>query len=301
VIGSTGVAPPQQVPNPSVPDGDLAVAGPEAPAAAGTPGGPVAESYLSFDMSSVPVGSTITSFKLSLPVDGSGVSANASAASIVACAPKAAWSGGESAAAYGGKPADACDVHSPKLTAADGGKRFTVDIAPLAQQWVKPNALDLGVAIRDNPANSSTLYQVVFGPASALAQMTASVTFRAASAGPIVAGGGASLPPRPVASVPPSNPAPLPTVAPPPPGAPVQVASAPPAPVVAPTRTVVAAAIRPADRSSPPLGFWVALVLVVLLLGATTFVLADVRPLPTTTPDRGVARALRSRLTLTHR
>ncbi len=299
VIGSTGVAPPQQVPNPSVPDGDLAVAGPEAPAAAGTPGGPVAESYLSFDMSSVPVGSTITSFVISLPVDAKGVNANAAGAPIVACAPKAAWSGGEAAAAYGGKPADSCDVHSPRVT-AKGANSYTVDIASIAQQWVRPNALNLGVAIRDNPSNTSTLYQVVFGPATALARLTASVTYRPSTVpGPIVAGGGATAPPVPSAPSAPGNPGPLPTVAPPPVSSPAQVAS-PPAPVVAPTKPATAA-IQPADGSSPPLGFWIALVLIVVLLGTTTVVLADPRLLPTATPDRGVAKALRTRLALMHR
>lgn len=303
VIGSTGVAPPQPVPNPSVPTGDLAVAGPEAPAAAGTPAGPVAESYLAYDLSSVPVGSTITSFIVSLPVDAGGVNANPIGASIVACLPKTAWSGGESAAAYGGKPADSCDVHSPKVAAADGGKRYTVDIATIAQQWLKPNALNLGVAIRDNPSNTSTAYQVVFGPASALSHLTASVTYLppGPGAGPIVAsaGGGTTAVP------PPNNPAPSTQV---PPVAPVPATSAqpaqvvtPPAPVVAPTAPMVASASKPADGSAPPLGFWIALVLILMLLVTTTFVLADPRAPPTLTPDRGVARALRSRLMLTHR
>ncbi|MGN6473436.1 MAG: hypothetical protein ACTHK4_07280 [Mycobacteriales bacterium] len=302
VIGSTGVAPPQQVPNPSVPAGDLDVAGPEAPAAAGTPAGPVAETYLSYDMSSVPVGSTITSFVISLPVDSGGVNANASAASMVACLPKAAWSGGESAAAYGGKPADACDVHSPKVAAADGGKRYTVDIAAIAQQWLKPNALNLGVAIRDNPANTSTAYQVVFGPASSLTHVTASVTYvpPGQGAGPIVApGGSTAVPPPPSASAP-SVPVPPVATVPVPTGQPAQVAT-PPAPVVAPTAPAVALAAKPADRSTPPLGFWVGLVLIALLLATTTFVLADPQVNPTLTPDRGVARALRTRLMLTHR
>lgn len=303
VIGSTGVAPPAPAPNPSVPSGDLAVAGPEAPAAAGTPAGPVAETYLSFDMSSVPAGSTITSFVLSLPVDAGGVNANPAGASIVACAPKTAWSGGEAAAAYGGKPADACDVHSPKLAAADGGKRYTVDIAAIAQQWVKPHALNLGVAITDNPANTTTVYQVVFGPAAALARLGASVTYRppGAGTGPIVATGGTATSaappptaPAPSTQVPPVSPAPLPT------GPSAQVSN-PPAPVVAPTTPAAAAATRPSDGSAPPLGFWIALALVVMVLATAAFVLADPRVSPSRTPDRGVAKALRTRMMLTHR
>jgi hypothetical protein len=302
VIGGTGAAPPQQVPDPLVPAGDLAVAGPEIPAAAGSAQGPLAETYLAFDMSSIPVGSTITSFDLSLPVDPGGVSADPLGASIIACTPKAAWSSGQGAASYEGKPADACDVHSPKLTPTNGGKTYTANIAAIAQQWLKPNALNLGVAIRDNPANSATVYQVVFGPASALGQLTARVTYRApAAAGPIVAGaGGKATSPSPVAAVPPTNvvapPAPPPSSS----GQPAQV-STPPAPVVAPRSPATLATAQPADGSTPPLGFWIALALVVLLLGATVVVLADPRVVVVRTPDRGVAKALRSRLILTPR
>jgi hypothetical protein len=195
-------------------------------------------------------------------------------------------------------------VHSPKVTSSDGGKHYTVNIADIAQQWVRPNALNLGVAISDNPANTSTVYQLVFGPATALSHLTASVTYRpSAQPGPIVAGGGASsaASPPPAASAPAvatGPPPPIP-VASPPSGQPAQVA-APPAPVVAPPAPTVALALKAAG-SAPPFGFWIALVLILLLLGATTVVLADPSVSPTQTPDRGVARALRARLSFTPR
>jgi hypothetical protein len=204
------------------------------------------------------------------------------------------------ASAYGGKPTDACDVHSPKLRSVDGGARYTVDIADLAQKWVKPDALNLGVAITDNPANSTTIYQVVFGPAAALSEMTASVTYLppAGHPGSSSAAGGAVAPP----SGPTPAPGHVPTITfePLPPGMPAEVAQ-PPAPTVAPATPVVAMTVQPSDPSSPPLGFWVALVLIVLLLGATTFVLADPRTSTVIHTDRGFAKALRSRLTLMHR
>jgi hypothetical protein len=299
-IGSTGIAPPAQVPDPSVPNGDLAVAGPEVPAAAGLPAGPVAETYLAFDLTAVPVGSTITSFIVSLPVDAKGVSADPLGAQLIACAVRTGWAGGLQASAYGGKPTDACDVHSPKLKAVDGGDRYTVDIADLAQRWVSSNALNLGVAITDNPANSTTIYQVVFGPASVLGKLTAAVTYLAPD-------GGAAGQPNAGGAVPPPTAAPTPghvpaTFEPLPPGMPAEVAQ-PPAATVPSVAPVVAMTVQQGDSSAPPLGFWIALVLVVLLLGTTTFVLADPRNANAITihPDRGVAKALRSRRTLMHR
>jgi hypothetical protein len=267
------------------------------------PSGPLAETYLLFDMTAVPVGSTITSFVISLPVDPKGVSADPAGAAIIACPPKTGWSGGGQASAYGGKPTDACDVHSPKVSAAQDGGHYSVDIAGLAQRWVRPNGLNLGVAITDNPANSTTVYQVVFGPQSALTGLTASVTYLPPAA-----------PPRTVA--PPSDgsggsgagsgtsasggPAPVPTFEPVPPGMPAEVAQ-PPAPTVAPVTPTEAMTLKSSDTSSPPLGFWVALALIVLLLGTTTFVLADPRVAVSLTPDRGVAKALRSRLSVLQR
>lgn len=302
-VGNTGIAPPAALPDPSVPGGDLAVAGPEAPAVAGLPAGPIAETYLSFDMSEVPAGSTITSFVISLPVDAKGVTADPAGAAIIACAPKTGWSGGQEAAAYGGKPADACDVHSPKLRPVDGGRRYTVDIAGIAQRWVRPGGLNLGVAITDNPANTLTAYQVVFGPGTALTGLTALVTYGAPA--------GSSQPDtsRPVEGAGPgtgvvdtggSAHVPVISLGPLPPGLPAEVAQ-PPAPAVAPVAPVVAASIKDADSSTPPIGFWIALVLIVLLLGTTTFVLADPRVAVSLHSDRGVTKALRSRLTLMQR
>ncbi|HVT64792.1 MAG TPA: hypothetical protein VHD81_06545 [Mycobacteriales bacterium] len=299
-IGSTGIAPPAQVPDASVPNGDLAVAGPEAPAAAGLPAGPVAETYLAFDLAQVPVGSTITSFVVTLPVDAKGVSADPIGASMIACPVRTGWAGGLQASAYGGKPTDGCDVHSPKLRAAGGGDHYTVDITDLAQRWVTPNALNLGVAITDNPANSTTIYQVVFGPASALAHLAASVTYippEPQDVPPPTAGG--AVVPRPAPAPTPGH-VPVITFEPLPPGMPAEVAQ-PPAPTVAPVTPVVAMTVQPGDSSAPPLGFWIALILIVLLLGTTTFVLADPRNATAIHPDRGVAKALRSRLTTMRR
>jgi hypothetical protein len=299
VIGSTGIAAPVAVADPTVPGGDLAVSGPELPAAAGSPAGPLAETYLAFDVSEIPVGSTITSFKVVLPVDSRGVTVDEAGASIIACAPKSSWAGGLFASAYSGKPADGCNAHSPRLRKGSG-HTYGVDIASIAQRWVEPDALNLGIAITDNPGNSLTAYQVVFGPGAALSKLTASVTYRVpgtGEVGPIVASssgsGGAAAPsadggsPMPgLVSVVPVGP--LPT------GLPPDVAgeSDPSTQAVAP---IVVADVRPAGSSAPPLGFWFALMLIVLLLGTTTFILSDPDVPLGLIGDRGVTRALRAR------
>jgi hypothetical protein len=256
-----------------------------------------------FDVTDIPVGSTISSFVISLPVDPKGVTVDPLGAGMVACAVKTGWSGGQEASPYTGKPTDGCDVHSPKLKSVDGGDRYTVDIAAIAQRWVKPGGLNLGVAITDNPANTVTAYQVVFGPAAALAKLTAAVTYRA----PGTAAGAADVPAEPVAPGPQTEVTdsdagadPVITFGPLPPGMPAEVAK-PPAPTVASATPVVAMTLQSSDSSVPPLGFWVALVLIVALLATTSFVLADQRVAITVDLDRGVAKALRSRLSPTHR
>lgn len=274
--GVTSIALSGDVPDPAVPAGDLAVAGPETPAAAGLQAGAIAASYLAFDLTKVPVGSTITSFVVSLPVDTKGITADVTGASMVACAVQTGWAGGLEASAYGGKPTDGCDVHSPKLKAVDGGDRYTVDIAEIAQRWMKPDGLNLGIAITDNPANTLTVYQVVFGPETALAALTAAVTYVAPRAG-----GGSSdmqdtvVVPEPGASAG-SGGRPVITFEPLPPGMPAEVAH-PPVATPEPLTPVVAMTVGSGDLSAPPIAFWIAVVLIVLLLGATTFVLAEPR------------------------
>ncbi|MHB1712403.1 MAG: DNRLRE domain-containing protein, partial [Acidimicrobiales bacterium] len=183
-IGGTGISPPSPLTDPTVPAGDLAVAGPQ------QNGQPSKESYLEFDVSAIPAGSTITSFTISLPVDpnGTNFAPIGSQAPIVACTPTNNWSEGPGAQSFSGKPKDRCATSAPKVTTRNGGKIYTADIAPIAQQWVQPGGNNFGVAITDDPQNTSTAYQAVFGPATAIAQLTASVTYSP----PAAASGGGS-------------------------------------------------------------------------------------------------------------
>jgi hypothetical protein len=175
-VGAPG-SEPVALQDPTVPKGDLAVAGPE------QGGKPQKETYLSFDMSSVPAGATILAFSITLPVDpaGTNLTPSGGADPIVACTPLGSWSPGP-AQPFSQKPDDHCPAGAPKLEAASSGKSFRVDIATIAQAWVGPGATNTGVAITDDPANTTTVYQAVFGPATALAGLSAQVTYQPATA-----------------------------------------------------------------------------------------------------------------------
>lgn len=318
-IGGQGVAPPSSMSDPSVPAGDLAVAGPEGPdgtqstpsQSSATQTGPEKETYLAFDMSAVPEGATITAFRLTLPVDPAGGNVNLSDTKIVACAPQQDWSAGSGADSFSGKPTDNC-TGAPVVSPGKGDTSFSVNIPALAQTWVQPGGLNFGVAITDSPNNTTTAYQVVFGPSSALTGLTATVSFlppartavnstqtssgaAAPSAGSAAAlasgstnassaGGGGGAPTA--VSLPSAAASPLA-------GTPGGGA----APVLAhsPTPTSTAT-LLPATSAQPIASFFLAGVGVLLLLLACSLVLGDATPPITGRPERGVRRALRARL-----
>jgi hypothetical protein len=165
--------PPLALSDPTVPEGDLAVAGPQ------DAGEPAKETYLAFDLRAVPTGATITSFRVTLPVDPKGTTfvPTGVAPPIVACTPEGSWSPGPGDRPVSEKPPDACEPDAPRVVAVDHGTAYTVDLAPIAHAWTEVGGLDLGAAITNDPANTSTAYQVVFGPASALAKVRAVVTY----------------------------------------------------------------------------------------------------------------------------
>ncbi len=178
-IGGTGISPPSPLSDPTVPSGDLAVSGPEVNGQADK------ESYLEFDVSAIPPGSTIVSFVVKLPVDPNAgtqtTPQQVGAPPIIACLPRNSWSAGAGAESFSGKPADQCPSNAPKFATTDGGKTYSADITPIAQSWVQQGAINTGVAVTDDPSNSTSAYQVVFGPTSAITQLTASVTYQPAS------------------------------------------------------------------------------------------------------------------------
>lgn len=297
---------PATVQDPTVPSGDLVVAGPE------ENGQPQKETYLSFDVSVIPPGSQILSFVITLPVDPAGTNLTPSgvAAPIVVCEPKTSWSPGE-AQPFSQKPADACATGAPKVTTRDGGRSYSVDVASVAQSWVGPDGVNLGVAITDNPSNTSTAYQVVFGPGSTLTRLSASVTYippapsstggppstagsapgPAGGSGPSSAGVGGAL----VAPVTPATQGAAVPTAP-------AIASAPAVPATSvPTQSgsTIRRAVQPSGAgSSPPAGFWVAGALLLLMVAAAWLILQAPAVGGSGGPQRrrGVARLLDSQV-----
>jgi hypothetical protein len=289
-VGAPG-APPTQLRDPTVPSGDLAVAGPS------QSGQPQKETYLSFGLDAIPAGAQILSFTVTLPVDpaGTNVVPTGIAAPIIACLPLQSWAAG-GPQPFSGKPTDQCTDTSPKVTTKDGGKTYTVDIASIAQQWLAGSGSNVGVAITDDPSNTSSAYQVVFGPPSALQKLQASATYvpavTATTSVPPVASGSNAAPPAATASqgvsapapTVPSNPAAsLPSSSPgvsasAPATAPVPQAGSP-TPSTAPSP---AAARLRESGSFLPAGFWVAGLVLALMLVVSGAVLSS--------PAEGAAR-----------
>jgi len=304
-VGGSGLSPPSPLSDPSVPSGDLAVAGPEAN------NQPDKETYLEFALDSIPPGSTITSFKVRLPVDpnATSVAPTATAPPIIVCAPKGNWSGGPGAEPFSAKPDEACATNAPKVTSSDGGRTYVAEIAPIAQQWIEPGALNNGMAITNDPHNVSTAYQVVFGPSSALQGLSAAVTYLAPGnqTAPVATPAQSSAP------TPPADGAPVEIAPAPGPSSPAVASSPEPAPNVL-TTTVpagdgaaapLAAAPVPARPSAalaspgsiPPVGFWIIAVLLSMLLALVAATL-DAPPPPVATGRGQVARTLARRRAL---
>ena len=285
--------------DPAVPGGDLAVSGPT------SNGQPPAETYLRFDLTGIPAGATITALSLQLPVDSSATFAPVgTAAPVVVCAPEASWSASTGPQPISQKPAESCAVDAPVLKSVSSGHAYKVDIASIAQQWVGSPGSNFGIAITDDPHNSTTAYQIAFGPASALKQVEASVTYTPppASAAPSIPPATtpgtlpASVPTAPGFTPPPSvvTPAvttptvPSPGLAVPPPAA-STTTTAPPA-------ATPAAVKSPATASStPPAGFWIAGLLLALVVATCWYELGRVPARATVARRRGVARLLAQR------
>ncbi|HET6874427.1 MAG TPA: hypothetical protein VFH70_06590 [Acidimicrobiales bacterium] len=183
------VAGPVPASDPTVPSGDVAVSGPEVNSQAD------AETFLRFDLSAIPAGSTITSFVIVLPLDpqASQFTPSGVAAPIVACIPNGTWNPAVGPQPFKGKPAETCAPDAPRLKPTSNGHAYKVDIAAIAEQWLAQGNAGNGVAITDDPQNNSSSYQLVFGPAKALSAMTATVTYSPPPSPP--AAGGVAVPP----------------------------------------------------------------------------------------------------------
>jgi hypothetical protein len=135
-----------------VPDGDFAVAN------TASDGSSSKLSVLAFDIGSLEPGTTVDEFTLTLTLDGSpdATSINTAAAAPVACLPTRAWPTGDP-----GPMADAPAVNcTAKVAPKVDGSTYTFQLADLAQSWVDDQ--NLGVAIVNDPANTTTPFQLVF-------------------------------------------------------------------------------------------------------------------------------------------
>src|SRR3954453_6167596 len=139
-----------------VPDGDLAVA-----YTGNADKSSSKMTALSFDMSTVPAGSTVDAFTFSLTLDPAptATSFDAQSAAVVACPPTRSWPavlGGD----YTDQPTVAC---AHKVTPTVAGSTYTFKIPAIAQSWVDDQ--NLGIAILADPDAAAAPFQLVFGSA----------------------------------------------------------------------------------------------------------------------------------------
>lgn len=284
--------------DPAVPSGDLAVSGPDAN------GQPPAETYLRFDLTGVPAGSTITSLSLQLPVDSSSTFAPVgTAAPMVVCTPEASWSASTEPQPFSQKPAESCAVQAPLLKSTSNGQAYKVDIASIAQAWVGSPGSNFGIAVTDDPQNTTTAYQIAFGPAAALKQVEASVTYTLPQAAPAE-----TLPPATTlpATTPQSVPSvPLSTTTPESVPAVVTPSSVPSPGLAVPPPTSTTTTAPPAAPaavktpatagSTPPAGFWIAGLLLAALIATCWYELGRAPARAEVARRRGVSRLLAQR------
>jgi hypothetical protein len=264
-----------------VPDGDLAVAY--------TGNSDKSSSKmlaLSFDMSSLPSGSSVSAFSFSLTLDSApgATSFDTQGAAVVACLPTRSWPaqmGGD----YTNQPGVDC---RQKVTPDVNGNTYTFKIPAIAQTWLDDQ--NLGVALVADPDASAAPFQLVFAGAK---DAHADMTYKPA----VAFGSGSSL------DTSTSLPAAAPAGAAAPPAAlpagPSTGAAAAPAPIVAPASGPPASA-RPvaAVHTAPTLptkGFWAACLAVAALVLLASLVLGDPAPVAATTRSSRLDRVLRER------
>ncbi|HEX4655327.1 MAG TPA: hypothetical protein VH274_06270 [Mycobacteriales bacterium] len=290
------VAPPAPPPTePSgVPKGDVAVAN------TATDGSSSKMTTVAFQVGTLKAGATVDSFTLALTLDtgGGATNVNSSAAPVVACLPTRLWPAKEGGSANDEPPTDCSAKAVPKID----GDTYTFAISDIAQQWV--GDVNVGVALVNDPANTSTPFQTVFSVKSIKATMTYTPPVAAPPppppSSPGLGGSGigngagttsggsstgtSAAPPAPV-NLPPTGPT---TATTPTTGQSPQVAPTTPS-------TQPAAAVGKSTSSMPNGAFWLAGIAIALLVVVAAAVLADdAVPVPTATTTR-LGRVLRER------
>ena len=256
------------------------------------------ESFLRFDLLSVPQGATITKALVTLPLqpnDQENQSVAPDPAKVKACAAGEEGFAEVDAGAYDEKPSVDCKRLEAVATATPDGKAYSFDVTALATTWL--TEINDGIAIV--PATLTSPFQVVFRPG---AEARINVEYTPGSvvttdapvptvpvAPPVVQPGVGVAPPMDTGT----------TVAPP-------VAAAPqptPAPTVAPKPKVAQQPITNAagagglvEHNGLDAGFWLAALVGVVVIGAVSLVLgAPEVPVRSSSVQNGVGRALDER------
>lgn len=282
---------PEVIPGPTqatgVPDKDLVVA-----YKGDAEGKPEKVSYLAWDVSAIPLGSTVSRFEFTIKLDTAPTTVQAAPDGqykLIACGAVGDFTP-VAAGQFSDRPSDDCGAYAPgKYNATD--KSWTFDVAPYADAWAKGDPPS-GIGIL--PAKDSQApFQVVLQPGSTVktvVEYTAPEPVVAPVApppAPVV------QPPAPVANAPaPVIPVTVPQPAP-------QPAPPPAAPVVALPQshpvTPVARGVTFPAKSGLPGAFWAGALAAIALLGVASLMLGDATVPVEASRGRTVTRSLRER------
>jgi hypothetical protein len=283
--------PPATEPN-GVPEGDLAVA-----YTGNADKSPSKMTALSFAIGDVAPGSSVQQFSFSLTLDPqpTATSFNTVEAAVVACLPTRLWPA-ELHGDYTDEPTVDC---SKKVAPTVTGSTYTFKIPALAQTWVDDQ--NLGVAIVPDPDTAAAPFQLVFqgaksahgslvyAPAAPVADTGGSTPTTGTEGTPATASGD-----QPAATGPVTVPAvPLPPVA-------TGTGAVAPPPVVAGTPATVTPPTRPVavvrhTSAAPTAAFWLAMVVLAVVLVAASLVLGDPTPTAAVVTRSRLDRVLRDR------
>lgn len=252
------------------------------------------ESFIRFDLTTVPMDATIDSAVVTVPLqadDADNQNVAAAPEKVKACATgPEGFADGIDAGAYDEKPTVDCDRLNVVAKATSDGTAYTFDVTPLAKTWLT----DLNDGIALVPAKNDQPFQVVFQPGS---KATIAVSYTPATTvvdpvvPPVVA---PPVAPPPVYTPPIAQPNVAGPVAP----APQPQAPPAPRPTVAqrqqPIATVAGRGFT--EDNSLGAGFWFAAIAGVGLLGVISLILGSTEvPVVASSQRNGVGRALDER------
>lgn len=283
------VAPPGALPTPDVPPGDFPVS---------VVGGQAdKESFFQIDTSAIPQGSTVSSLVLTLHEDPAAQgNLNASSATIEARAVTGYMAGGAQGAPWANRPA--YDTTGPNATgkrAADGS--WTFELASIANLWASGQLSNSGLAIVPITPQQGQSYEVVTGavgtPAgpSVAGAYTPPAPGSAAAEAAGIESGPTDQSVAPVSISPDTSGAGLATTASPPVASTPLAAPSTPAPSNRATTNVRNIG---SSHRAPPWGFYLAVLVLIALIGASTLSLGDFGE-PEPERQGGVLRTLERR------